>query len=129
MSAEIAALDNALSGVGGEWVTLRRVVGTAPNTVNIDVQCRARVDGVTPQEIASGISQDELHVIMSPTQINAAQWPGGQVTPAAPFSVDPRIPVKATDKVIARGKSRTLTFIDPRLCDGELVRLNLRVSG
>lgn len=133
MSAEIAALDAALSGIGGEWITLRRTVGTAPNVVNIDVMCRARVDGVTPQEIASGISQDELHVILSPTQIDEAQWPGGEeeeeVTPAVPFNVDPRIPRKATDKLIVRGRLRTVTFVDFRLCDGELVRLNLRVSG
>lgn len=130
MSAEVAGLDDALINGSWEWVTLRRVVGTAPNTVNIDVRCIARVDAVSPTEIVGGISQDELHVIMSPTQINEAQWPGGQVTPGMPFNVDPRVPVKATDKLIVRGKLRTLTFAEPKPGKtGELVRLNLRVSG
>lgn len=131
-AAIIAALDSGLA-VAGEDIILRRIVGTAPNQANIDVVCRARVDAATTQQIAAGISANELNVILSPTQINKAQWPGGQVPALPSFNVDQRVPrAGLTDKVILKTRGdapRAVTFSDPKFIDGELVRINLRISG
>jgi hypothetical protein len=132
MSGEIAALDNALAQAG-EDIILRRVVGTAPNQVNIDVHCRAKVNALTAQQLAAGIPATELNVILSPTQINDTQWPGGHVPALPPFNLDQRVPrAVPTDKVllVTRGdQPRAITFSDPKFINGELVRINLRISG
>lgn len=129
MSALITALDQALA-VAGEDFTLRRVVGTGANVVNIDVKCRGRIDGVTTEEIAAGIKATDLKVIMSPTQINNAQWPGGTVPQAPPFNIDQRVPREnGADKVIVRGQLRNIAFSKPFFINDELVRIELRVSG
>jgi hypothetical protein len=132
-NALIAALDAALApGVdgGGEDVILRRVVGTAPNQVNIDVKCRARVDAVRVEQIVAGVPATDLNVIMSPTQINEAQWPGGTIPQVPPFNIDQRVPrANGPDKMIVRGQLRQVAFADPKFVGGELVRLNLRVTG
>jgi len=129
VSALIAALDNALAQVG-EDIILRRVIGTAPNQVNIDVKCRAAVNAATVQQIVAGISALEMNVILSPTQINNAQWPGGHVPLRPPFDVDQRIPrVGGADKMIVRNVLRSVTFVDAKVINGELVRIDARVSG
>lgn len=130
MSDLIAALDNALAQ-SGEDIILRRVIGVAPNQVNIDVTCRARVDAATDVQIAAGILATDLNLIMSPTQINQAQWPGGTVPALPPFDVDQRVPrAGVNDKVLMRGQApRAISFSDPKFINGELVRINLRVSG
>lgn len=130
MSDLIAALDNALAG-HGEDVILRRVVGTGANIANIDVVCRARVDAASTEQIVAGILATDLNIIMSPTQINNAQWPGGSVPQIPPFNVDQRVPrINGPDKVLLRGAApRTVTFCDPKFINGELVRINLRVTG
>lgn len=130
MSDLISALDNALASYG-EDVILRRVIGTGVNVSNIDVKCRARVDAASVQEVVAGIPATDLNIIMSPTQINDAQWPGGSVPQIPPFNVDQRVPrVNGPDKVLLRGAApRTVAFSDPKFINGELVRINLRVTG
>jgi hypothetical protein len=129
MSALIAALDEALAQVG-EDVILRRVVGTAPNQVNVDVRCRAKVDAIRIEQIAAGIPATDLNVVMSPTQINEAQWPGGTIPQVPPFNIDQRVPrANGPDKMIVRGQLRQVAFSDPKFVAGELVRLDLRVTG
>jgi hypothetical protein len=129
MSSFIAALDSALAGYG-EDIILRRVVGSGANVVNVDVACRARVDAASTDQIAAGVSATELNVIISPTQINEAQWPGGTVPLQPPFNVDQRIPrVGGPDKMIVRNVLRQITFVDAKVIGGELVRINARVSG
>lgn len=130
MSDHIAALDNALAQVGEDMI-LRRVVGTVPNQVNIDVKCRATVNALTvQQQLVAGIAATELNVVISPTQINNAQWPGGHVPLQPPFDVDQRIPrVGGADKMIVRNVLRSITFVDAKVIGGELVRIDARVSG
>lgn len=130
MSDLIAALDSALA-TAGEDIILRRVVGTAPNQVNIDVTCRARVDAASDTQLVAGIPATDLNIILSPTQINNAQWPGGSIPALPPFNLDQRVPrAGPTDKVLMRGQPpRAVAFSDPKFIDGELVRINLRVSG
>lgn len=131
MSAQamIAALDAAL--VGGEEFILRRVVGTAPNQVVVDVTCRARIDAVAYAASAEGPKEASYSLILSPTQINEAQWPGGSIEALPPFNLDQRVPRKGgTDKVLMRGENpRTIIFSDPKFFDGEIVRIDLKVTG
>lgn len=132
MSDLIASLDNALAQ-HSEEITLRLVVGTGANVLNVDVKCRARVDTVTAEQmLVAGIVATDLNVIVSPTQINNAQWPGGQAQPnPPPFNADPRIPrPNGPYKAIVRGTQRQIAWVDPKFADnGELVRLNMRVTG
>lgn len=128
MSELIASLDNALAEAG-EDVILRRVVGSGSAVANIDVTCRARVDAMKTEQMAAGINATDLNVIISPTQINDAQWPGGTVPILPPFDVDQRIPRASVDKMIVRNSIRNITFVDAKVIGDELVRIDLRVSG
>lgn len=121
----ISSLDRFLAE-RGEIITLRLVTGDAPNEVNVDVDCVAGVDAVNSDQIAAGIKVSDLNIIISPTQINAAGWPG---LPAS--SRDARIPViNGPYKVVARGEpERTVVFVDAKILGGQLVRINMRVSG
>lgn len=130
MSDLIASLDSALAEAG-EDIILRRVVGTAPNQVTVDVTCRARVDAIAYPASAEGPKDATFALIISPTQINDEQWPGGTVEALPPFNVDQRIPrVGGPDKILMRGENpRTIVFSDPKIIGGELVRIDLKVAG
>lgn len=126
-SDAIRALDDALDDEG-EDVILRRVVGTLPATQQfIDVRCRAAVRSPTAEELVGSITQDDLFCILSPTQINNRQWPGGQPITA---TEDPRIPSKNRgDKAYVRGKWRAVQWGQGFYPQGELVRIEFRVLG
>lgn len=125
MNAFVTALDGA-NAMAGEDIKLRRVVGTS-NQVNVDVEVRATVRSPNAQELAGGISQDELFCIFSPTEIDRAQWPGGQ----PPTVVDdPRVPSKNRgDKAYVRGRWRAVQWGQGFYPGGELCRIEMRVLG
>lgn len=125
VAGHIAALDDALADEG-EDIILRRVVGAA-NQVNVDVAVRAGVRSPTTEELVAGITQDELFCIFSPTQIDAAQWPGGQ----SPTVIeDPRIPSKNRgDKAFIRNRWRAVQWGQGFYPQGSLVRIEMRVMG
>jgi hypothetical protein len=127
----VAALDQALAGYGSEDIILRRVVGTAPNQVNVDVKCRAKVTAASVEQIEAGIPAGTFNIIMSPTKMNEAQWPGGSIPALPPFDVDQSIPREGlTDKVLMRGlPPKDVKFVDAVKIDGEVVRINMRVLG
>ncbi len=108
---------------------LRRPVGTGTSQQFITVACRAEITALRDDQISAGITQSELNFIISPTQINKAKWPGGAAHQTPPFNVDQRIPRATSDQFIARGKVRTITFVDPKFIDGELVRIDGRMTG
>jgi hypothetical protein len=121
----IAELDAALTS-DGEDIVLRRVVGTSNQTF-IDVPCRAFVRGYEVKDLIPGISQRQRKVILSPTQINRAQWPGGQPQGS---SGDPRVPSKGRgDKCRVAGEWTTVETATGTMVDGELVRIEMRVLG
>lgn len=126
----IAALDQALK-LAGEDIILRRTVGKGDNQVNVDVTCRARVVAVSVEQLAAGIPATDLNLILSPSEINAAQWPGGQLPAVPPLNIDQRIPrAGVTDKIVMRGLApKAITFVDPQIIGGELVRINMRIAG
>lgn len=133
MSAQalIAALDDALLGGAHEEVILRRVIGSAPNQVSVDVTCIARADAASVEQIAAGIPATDFNLILSPTQINQAQWPGGSVPALPPFDLDQSVPrVGPTDKVLMRGQApKAVAWVDAKLVGREVVRIEMRVTG
>lgn len=131
MNEHIALLDQALAATG-EDVILRRIVGTK-NAINIDAKIRAHVRTIVPlrnqpSELSSGIAQDHLRVITSPTEIENAQWPGGGINAAAPFSIDRSLP-KRSDRLIIKGRVYHVDIANPIAVAGDVVRIELLVKG
>jgi hypothetical protein len=127
MSDYVASLDEALA-YAGEDVILRRTVGTGAAAVNVDVTVRAAVRALKADELVGTLSQSDSMAIISPTQIIAAQWPGGQPVSGAIHQADPRVP-KIGDKAIIQGRVRDVLLVKPILVAGELVRIELTVKG
>lgn len=126
MSSLIDELDVALAESGNEDIILRRVVGTA-NQQNVDCPCIAAVRSPSNEELVAGINQDELVCVISPTQINARQWPGGQPLTA---TEDPRVPSKNRgDRAYVRGRWRAVQWAQGYYPEGELCRIKMRVLG
>lgn len=129
MSEILAALDSALAATGESFI-LRRVIGSGAAVSNIDVTCVGRIDATGVTDIAAGLKATDLKVIFSPTQINQAQWPGGSSPQQPPFEVDQRIPREnGADKALIRGVLRQIASVKPYVIAGELVRIEMRVSG
>lgn len=96
----ISRLDDSLSRRGGD-ATLRRMFGT--QQIPVDVTVRVHLRGYDPSELVGLITQQDQKFILSPTQINVAQWPGATV-PQAPPPNDKRIPKLNDILVTTRGK-------------------------
>lgn len=114
----------------GETIKLRRVVGASVQSQQaVDVECLAKVSGQSSDDLAGGVSQNELYCILSPSEINRAQWPGGMVVSATP-GLDPRIPSKTRgDKAFVRGRWRAVRWATGEYPKGELVVIKMRVEG
>jgi hypothetical protein len=125
MTPEVAALDRAIARVG-ETVTLRRTTGTTPQ-VFFDVALPAIVRGYKPSELisGSGIVQGDSLVILSPSAIDRAQWPGGQ---SPTVTGDQRIP-KTGDKIIHQGRYGAVQSANPVYVRGQLVRIEVQIRG
>lgn len=122
----IDMLDKQLAE-NGEDIVLRRIVGTT-NQVNIDVVIRASVRSPTNQQLVAGFSQTDSVVIMSPTQIAAAQWPGG----TSPTAIHPEIPRGGGpngDVVVIAGRTRKIEAVNAVFVGGVWVRATLKVVG
>jgi hypothetical protein len=123
---EVSQLDRSLA-VDGEDFVLRRVVGNT-NQANVDVVCRGFIRGYMPEELTTTIIQGDSKIIMSPTQIIAAQWPGGLPVISSNAALDPRVP-RRNDKTIVQGKPRNIEAASPIYLANELVRIELQVRG
>jgi hypothetical protein len=120
----VARLDAALARKGQD-VIIRRPTNGAAAVVN--VTCRAFVRGVSAEDLIAGIKQDNSTVIISPTQLIAAGFPGtnfGNV----PDTQDRTVPT-TNDKCIINGKVRSIDAVMPIYIDGTLVRIDMRVLG
>lgn len=122
-AACIAALNRVLAA-HGEDIRLQRLMGT--QQVPVEVACRAHVRGYEPHELVGGIAQGDSRVLISPTEIEAAQWPGGQVEGAVVG--DARVPKKG-DRLFIAGRARQVEAVKPIYLDGELVRIEMAVRG
>jgi hypothetical protein len=128
VSDYIDALDEALAAAG-EDVILRRIVGTGTSAMNVDVTVRASVRrDAAAMDLVGTLAQGEDAVIISPTQITTAQWPGGHPASTAIHQADPRVP-RINDTLIIQGRPRKVKMVQPILVDGELVRINMVAAG
>lgn len=113
---EIDALDRSLVRARSGTITLRRLP-------TVDVTCPASIRGYLPAELVNGITQQDCKVILSPTQINAAVWPGPQGS-----GPDIRIPSRNRgDLCIINGEIRTVQAAVGLYVQGVLVRIELQV--
>ena len=120
----ISMLDRQLAA-HGEDIRLQKLTGT--QQIPFEVVCRAFVRGYSPNELLAGISQSDVQVIISATQIDAQSWPGPSLTTALPTQ-DRRIPTKG-DRVYIKGKPRNVESAQGIYLDGTLVRIEMRVLG
>ncbi len=120
----IAALDRQLAA-HGEDVELWHETGT--QKIPFKVRCRAFVRGYTAQELVGGISQTDSKLVLSPTEIICAGWPGPN-TSATPTNQDRRVP-REGDYVVIAGRKRTIESAGGIYLGGELVRIEMRVLG
>jgi len=125
----IDALDRSLKAGASQMVTLQRPMG-ARNTAYVSVECRAMVIGYQPHEYSqtpgSGIMAGDSKVVMSPTQINAAQWPGGYVD-GPTTQGDQRVPKGSIDRMIVAGRTRAVVAASPTYVDDVLVKLEIQI--
>ena len=121
---EIRELDASLAA-DGEWIELQRLTGTV--LIPFKVTCRAFVRGYAAVDLIASIVQRQRRVIMSPTQIIRAGWPGPNSS-ATPTNQDRRVPRKG-DKVIVGGGACAVEEAGGINVDGELVRIEMRVLG
>ncbi len=112
----IDMLDRMIA-VNGSTVTLRRLPST-------DVDCPALVRDQGPNELVGGLTQGDSTVILSPTQINAAAWPGAQVN----GKPDNRIPSKNLgDLVVINNRVRSVQNANAIYIGNVLVRIEIQV--
>ena len=83
------------------------------------------------EQLEAGIPAATFNIIISPTEIRNAQWPGGTIPALPPFNVDQSIPREGlTDKVLMRGlPPKDVKFVNAIKIDGEVVRIEMRVQG
>ena len=124
--AEQAIADlNAALAADGEWIELWRETGT--QKIPFKVRCRAFVRGYAAQELVGGISQTDSKLILSPTEIIRAGWPGPNSS-ATPTNQDRRMPRKG-DAVVIAGRKRAVEAAGGIYLIGALVRIEMRVLG
>ena len=111
----------------GQQIVLRRMVGTA-NRIAVDCTCWASVRGYQPHELAGAVIQGDSEVVISATDIIAAQWPGGEPITSPPSATDPRVP-RAGDQLVIQGRIRAIVSAAPIYVAGELVRVNIQARG
>jgi hypothetical protein len=125
----ISAADvySMLASFGSKTVTITRPA----NGATVDVLVAFRQTQATDLAANGAIYQQSVGVIMSAVEIiNAAAdspslWPG--VTPVG-FPGDPMIPARG-DSIAIEGRDRAVIAAHPIYVNGNLVRINLEVTG
>lgn len=108
----IRDLDNALRDAGQTVVLRRLTLGPGGLQVHFDVELRANVRPVKPEQLISGIDQAQRKVILSPTGL--AAFP---------------MPIRKNDKCLIDGTVTNIEFAKPIRVDDVLVRIELTVAG
>lgn len=122
---EIKATLNSQLAEHGEDIELQRLTGT--QLIPFKVTVRAFVRGYSADELIGGITQSDSRVILSPTEIEASGWPGPE-SPAGSTTGDIRVPRK-NDKAVIAGRKRNVESAVGIEVAGELVRIEMRVTG
>lgn len=127
---EVADLNSHLDQ-DGENVEIWRVVIAGATQIYVKVNARAFVRNYGADELVGGITQEQVRVTVSPSEIIAANWPGPW-TPSATEPIQPntdrRVPRKS-DKCVIKGRVRNIEVAMPIYVDNELVRIDMRVLG
>lgn len=111
-----------LASLGSKTVTITR----PKNGATVDVLVAFRQTVATNLDVSGAAYQQGVGVIMSAVEIlSSGTWPGSN---SAGFPGDPRIPTKG-DKLSIEGRDRSVIASHPIYVNGELVRVNLEVSG
>lgn len=118
----ISSLDRALAQ-HGQPVKLRRLLGTQQTPIEAAVT--AFVRNYDPKELVNGLVQGDCMVTISPTDLDAAQWPGGTATLN---DMDKRVPT-IQDKIVIAGVERRIKAPKPIYLAGRLVRIDLTATG
>lgn len=130
MNQLLAQLDRRLEQ-RGEAIALRKRTQAGSTTSWIDCTVPAIIRSLTVEQLIGSITQQNFFMIISPTHLTRAQWPGGR-TPAATGSLispsDPRIPT-TSDQVIFRGRTTGIQRVAPVFDSGECIRIELSVIG
>lgn len=129
MNSYITDLDDAILE-SGDVLILRRVVGTV-NPINLDVEVRFNGRRVRfPIDTVEGFTQDKFLLIISPTQILDAQWPGGTLPADAPYNPESWLP-RRSDQVIMGGRRYYVEAVDAfNAGEGDpVVRIEMLVNG
>lgn len=119
----IADLDASLDEDGEDIRLVRLTQGPNGTQIPFEVICRAFVRGYDPDELSGAITQQDSKVILSPTQIIAAQWTSGR-----PANEDGRVPMKG-NRVFIQGRARNVEAAVGKYLPTDLVRLELQVRG
>lgn len=109
----------------GESCRLQRTSGGVTRSVDL----RAQVRDYKPEQLSAdnGLQAGDSHVILSTTEINAAQWPDA-ATLASATTTDPRVPIHSDRLVMQSGRVRTVLRAWPApYIGGELVRIEMDI--
>lgn len=107
------SISGALTRFGRPMV-LRRTKLSPTGLVPLDVTVYGTADGYVPKVLVGSIAQGESLVVISNTEIAAAQWPGP--------------PIK-NDELIIDGKPRTIGSVDPKFLGPDILVYICRVTG
>jgi hypothetical protein len=131
MNSLLAQLDRRLAR-RGEPIFLQRKVGTTPQSL---VQCEvpAIVRALTVEQLIGAITQQNFFIIISPTDILRAQWPGGKTAAAGSQGgiiapADPRFP-STSDFIFLRGSQKSVQRVAPVFDRGACIRVEINVLG
>lgn len=110
----IADLDAALLDAGEDAVLRRLTLGPNSTQIPFDADVRASIRPLKPEELVGNIDQTWSRVILSPTDINRAQF---------------RLPIRKGDKIVQDGKVRNVEFPKHIRVQNVIVRIELMVGG
>ncbi len=119
----IARLDASLLRRGENAILRRKLVAAGPF---VTVAVRIRVRGHGSSQLIGEQMQVDQDFVMSPTQINDADWPGA--VPDAPPGIDQRVPKSGDQLVLPRGPM-AVQVATGIYVDGVLVRIKGKVRG
>ncbi|MBA1141750.1 hypothetical protein [Mesorhizobium neociceri] len=110
----IADLDAALLDAGEDAVLRRLTLGPGAIQIPFDCDVRASIRPLKPEELVGNIDQTWSRVVLSPTDINRAQF---------------QLPIRKNDKIVQDGKVRNVEFPKHIRVQNTLVRVELVVGG
>lgn len=123
----IRALDAQLSA-HGEDIILRRMVKRDGAVVAAEVACRALARSLSGDAIVGAQNQETMRVVISPTQVLAASWPGEDENEVSGTSIPAFLP-RPTDVVIVRGRKMQVKVPGAVYLANTWVRSSMTVAG